>query len=172
MSDPFIGEIRIFAGNFAPRDWVFCKGQLLSIAQESTLFALIGTTYGGDGQSTFAVPDLRGRAPVHQGRGSGLGTYVLGQSDGLESVTLTSQQMPMHSHGLVHGGVGSQASPQNGLLGTTPARDFRYSDASANTNLAAAAMQPQGGNMPHENRSPFLALNFIICVNGIFPSPN
>ena len=173
MSDPYIGEIRMFGGNFAPLGWAFCKGQLLSIAQETTLYTLIGTTYGGDGVNTFAVPDLQGRAPVHQGQGPGLSNYVLGQKAGVESVTLTVQQIPQHTHDVAHGGAGSQASPQGGLLGTTSARDYRYSDATTDVSSPADALRVQGAsNQPHENRSPFLAINFIICLSGIFPSQN
>lgn len=163
----------MFGGNFAPRGWAFCKGQLLSIADQQILFTLIGTNYGGDGVTTFAVPDLQGRAPVHQGRGPGLGMYVLGQKAGVESVTLTAQQIPAHTHAVAHGGAGSQASPQGGLLATTSAHDFRYSDVAANASSPADALRMQAvSSQPHENRSPFVALNFIICLNGIFPSSN
>ncbi|MBB6557438.1 microcystin-dependent protein [Acidovorax soli] len=172
MSEAYLGEIRIFGGNFAPRDWMFCNGQILSIAQNTALFSLLGTTYGGNGTTTFALPDLRGRAPVHQGQGPGLSSYTMGEVSGSEDVTLTTQQMPQHSHGLMHGGIGTQASPQNGLLGTTSARDFRYTSAAATTNLAADTLTTSGGSQPHENRSPYLAVGYIICVGGIFPSRN
>lgn len=171
MSDPFLGEISMFAGNFAPRGWALCNGQLLSIAQNSALFALLGTTYGGDGQATFALPDLRGRAPVHVGTLSGGGTYVQGQTGGTESVTLLTTQMPTHTHTLAAGAVGTQASPAGGLPGTTPAHDFRYSNATANATLHPGTISP-GNAQPHENRSPVLALNFIIALNGVFPSRN
>lgn len=172
MSDPYLGEVRIFGGNFAPRDWMFCRGQLLSISQNSALFSLLGTTYGGDGQNTFGLPNLQGRAPVHQGQGPGLTNRTIGEVSGSESVTLTALQIPQHSHGLAHGGVGDQASPQNGLLGTTSARDFRYTSVAASANLAADTLTMSGSSMPHENRSPYMAVNFIICVAGIFPSRN
>ncbi|MES2611707.1 MAG: tail fiber protein [Pseudomonadota bacterium] len=172
MSESFVGEIRIFAGNFPPRGWAFCQGQMLPISGNEVLYTLIGTTYGGDGQSTFALPDLRSRAPIHQGQGPGLSNYVLGQSGGVESVTLLNSQLPQHTHGLAYGGSGTQASPQSGLPSITPARDYRYSDAPANTSLHVNSMQIQGGSLPHENRSPYLALNFIICQEGPFPSRN
>ena len=171
--DPYIGEIRIFGGNFAPLHWAFCKGQLLPISGNDALFALIGTTYGGDGVNTFALPDLQGRAPVHQGSGPGLSNYVLGQKAGEESVTLTAQQIPPHTHTVAYGGAGGQASPQGGLLGTTSARDFRYSDAGTDVSSSSDALRVQGASdQPHENRSPFLAVNFIICLSGIFPARN
>lgn len=162
----------MFAGNFAPRGWAFCNGQLLSISQNSALFALLGTTYGGDGQNTFALPDLRGRAPVHAGTLSGGGTYVQGQAGGVESVTLTSTQIPPHTHTLTAGAVGTQASPAGGLPGTTPARDFRYSNANANVTLNPAALQTAGGSQPHDNLSPYLGISFIIALEGVFPSRN
>lgn len=155
----------MFAGNFAPAGWMFCEGQSLPISENETLFQLIGTTYGGDGQSTFALPDLRGRAPVHQGNG-----YVLAETGGVEEVTLTVSQIAAHNHALVYG-MGSQASPAGGLLGVTPARDFRYSSAAVTGNMPASTLQPAGGSQPHENRSPYLALSYIISLFGIFPSP-
>lgn len=155
----------MFAGNFAPAGWMFCEGQLLPISENETLFQLIGTTYGGDGQNTFALPDLRGRAPVHQGNG-----YVLAETGGVEEVTLTVSQIAAHNHALVYG-MGSQASPTGGLLGVTPARDFRYSSAAVTGNMPASTLQPAGGSQPHENRSPYLALSYIISLFGIFPSP-
>ncbi len=155
----------MFAGNFAPAGWMFCEGQSLLISENETLFQLIGTTYGGDGQSTFALPDLRGRAPVHQGNG-----YVLAETGGVEEVTLTVSQIAAHNHALVYG-MGSQASPAGGLLGVTPARDFRYSSSAVTGNMPASTLQPAGGSQPHENRSPYLALSYIISLFGIFPSP-
>ena len=170
MSQPYVGEIRIFGGNFAPAGWMFCHGQVLAISEYDTLFNLIGTTYGGDGQSTFALPDLRGRAPVHMGQGPGLGNYVQGQVGGVEKVTLTANQLPVHSHGMVYG-PGTQASPVGGHLAQTPARDFRYATAAgANTFLPTQTLDPAGGSQPHENRSPFLTVNFIISLFGVFPS--
>jgi len=155
----------MFAGNFAPAGWAFCEGQLLPISENDTLFNLIGTTYGGDGQSTFALPDLRGRAPVHQGNG-----YILAETGGVEAVTLTVSQIAVHNHTLLYG-MGSQQSPAGGLLGVTPARDFRFSSQAATGSLHANALQSVGGSQPHENRSPYLALSYIISLFGIFPSP-
>lgn len=161
----------MFAGNFAPAGWMFCEGQSLPISENETLFQLIGTTYGGDGQNTFALPDLRGRAPVHMGQGPGISqNYQMGELGGLEMVTLTTTQIAAHNHALVYG-MGSQASPAVGLLGVTPARDFRYSSAAVTGNMPASTLQPAGGSQPHENRSPYLALSYIISLFGIFPSP-
>ncbi len=162
----------MFAGNFAPRGWAFCNGQLLPISQYDALYALLGTTYGGDGQTTFAVPDLRGRAPVHVGTLPGGGTYAQGQAGGAESVTLLTTQIPPHTHTLTAGAVGTQASPAGGLPGTTPARDFRYSNASADVTLHPDALQLAGGSQPHNNLSPYLGMSFIIALEGIFPSRN
>lgn len=168
MAQPYVGEIRMFAGNFAPAGWMFCEGQLLPISENETLFNLIGITYGGDGQRTFALPDLRGRAPVHQGNG-----YTLAETDGVEAVTLTVNQIPAHSHALLYStGAGTQASPVGNVLSTTPARDHRYSsDTGSAVNMAAVAVGPAGGSQPHENLSPYLAVSFIISLFGIFPSP-
>ena len=172
MAQPYVGEIRIFAGNFAPTGWMFCHGQVLPISENDTLFQLIGTSYGGDGQSTFALPDLRGRAPVHQGNGPGVQhPYILAETGGVETVTLTVQQIPAHTHSMLFG-TGTQASPVGGHLGQTPARDFRHAaTAASNTFLPPQALEPVGGSQPHENHSPYLALNFIISLFGIFPSP-
>lgn len=172
MSEPFLGEIRIFAGNFPPRGWAFCQGQIMAIAQNTALFSLLGTTYGGNGQTTYALPDLRGRAPVHYGQLPGGNNYVQGQVAGTESVTLLANQIPTHSHSLAAGSTGTQASPSGGLPATTSARDFRYSNAAANATLHAGTVSSGAGAQPHENRSPVLALNFIIALEGIFPSRN
>lgn len=167
MAQPYVGEIRMFAGNFAPVGWAFCQGQLLPISENETLFQLIGTTYGGDGESTFAVPNLQSRAPVHKGN-----QYTLAEMGGVESVTLTLQQIAAHNHALVYG-VGTQASPGGGMLGITPARDFRYaSNGNPLVQLKADAVEPVGGAQPHDNMSPYLVLNFIISRFGIFPSQN
>jgi microcystin-dependent protein len=168
MAQPYVGEIRMFAGNFAPAGWMFCSGQLLSIAENEVLFQLIGTTFGGDGQSTFALPDLRGRIPVHQGSGAGI-SLIVGESAGSETVTLTTQALPVHSHtAVVASGVGHLSEPQ----GAVPAahRDFAAYDAALGATMAAA-VAPAGGNQPHENMPPFLCVNFIISLFGIFPSP-
>lgn len=172
MSDPYLGEIRMFAGNFAPRGWAFCNGQLLSIAQNTALFSLLGTNYGGNGQATFGLPNLQGRAPVHAGQGPGLSLYSMGEAGGVEQVTLTTIQIPMHSHLLAAGSTGTSATPASGLHGTTSARDYRYASAGVGATLNPAAMQLSGNSLPHENRSPYLAMSFIIATAGIFPSRN
>jgi microcystin-dependent protein len=167
MSDPFVGEIRIFAGNFAPLDWALCNGAIMAISQNETLFNLIGTTYGGDGQQTFAVPDLRGRVPIHTGS-SGASDYVLGQSGGRESVTLTNNQLPAHNHLLpASSASGTSTSP----AGNVPAAwgSNQYSDAPP-TGAMGAAVQPAGASLPHDNMLPFLGINFIISLFGTFPT--
>jgi len=166
MGQPFIGEIRMFAGNFAPAGWMFCEGQLLPIAENETLFILIGTTYGGDGESTFALPDLRGRLPIHQGNG-----FILAETGGVETVTLTTQQIPVHSHAMTaFDKVGSEVSPG----GNRPAQSFNVvpyiNDASTGA-FNPAAVLPAGGNQPHENFQPYLCVSFIISLFGIFPPP-
>jgi microcystin-dependent protein len=171
-SQPFLGTIMLFGGNFAPLGWVFCNGQLLSIANDSALFALLGTTYGGDGQTTFAVPDLRSRVPNHQGQGSGLSNYIIGQQSGTETVTLTSNQIPVHTHTVA---VSSSAASTG-----TPSPSVTLGVAAAETYIADAAdgaMNPQsiglaGGSQPHDNLQPYLALNYVIATEGIFPSRN
>ncbi len=168
MSQPYVGEIRMFAGNFAPRGWMFCEGQPLPISEHETLFQLLGTTYGGDGQSTFALPDLRGRLPLHQGNG-----FILAETGGAEEVTLTVQQLPGHSHPL-HGSSSVAADRSPG--GKVPAEsgaagDFPYLEDSPTVNLAPSAISPVGGSQPHTNFQPYLCLDFIISLFGIFPSP-
>lgn len=165
MAQPYVGEIRLFAANFAPAGWLLCHGQLLSIAENETLFQLIGTTYGGDGESTFALPDLRGRIPLHQGNGA-----VLASQSGVESVTLTVQQIPAHTHPLqASTDVATQSSPGNSVPAQSTAADLYIADT-ATTGLAASTLAPTGGSQPHENMQPFLGLNFIISLFGIFPS--
>jgi microcystin-dependent protein len=166
MAQPYVGEIRMFAGNFAPSGWMFCEGQLLPISENETLFQLIGTTYGGDGESTFALPDLRGRVPVHQGN-----SYTLAETGGVESVTLTVNQIPAHSHALAaSNALGDQVSPGGNL----PAQSFNVvpfiNDAPTGT-FAATAVAPVGGSQPHDNFAPYLCVDFIISLFGIFPSP-
>ncbi|MCA1633540.1 MAG: tail fiber protein [Acidobacteria bacterium] len=165
MAQPYVGEIRMFAGNFAPAGWMFCEGQLLPISENETLFNLIGTTYGGDGQSTFGLPDLRGRLPIHQGNG-----FILAASGGAEEVTLTTQQIPVHNHPFLGSkGVGNQASP----VGFLPAASNTVSlyKAAAPTNpMNAQAAGPTGGSQPHTNFQPYLCVDFIISLFGIFPS--
>jgi microcystin-dependent protein len=168
MAQPYVGEIRMFAGNFAPVGWMFCEGQLLPISENETLFQLIGTTYGGDGESTFALPDLRGRIPVHQGNG-----LILAETGGAEEITLTVQQIPAHSHALV--GSGNPATgnaPQGNVLATsTGATIFPYGTDQPPTNLLPSSIGPVGGSQPHTNFQPYLCINYIISLFGIFPSP-
>lgn len=167
MSDPYVGEIRLFAGNFAPVGWAFCDGQVLPISQFEVLFELIGTTYGGDGQSTFALPDLRGRVPLHQGNG-----YVQGQQGGQETVTLSAGQMPAHRHAMLAST--SPASATQGpsqALGSSGTMKF-YGSGAPTMAMDANALAPAGGTQPHDNMPPFVALNHIISLFGIFPSQN
>ena len=167
MPQPFVGEIRIFAGNYAPAGWMFCDGQLLAISENDTLFQLIGTTYGGDGQSTFALPDLRGRVPNHQGSG-----FTLGQAAGVESVTLTTQQIPAHSHPLAFSNTAPALSPTNafpGVVVSSQANANLYNAVAPTTNLNPASIGPTGASQPHENRQPYLALQYIISLFGLFP---
>jgi microcystin-dependent protein len=173
MSDPYIGEIRMFGGNFAPAGWAFCDGSILSIAENDALFALIGTTYGGDGQTTFALPDLRGRMPIHQGQGPGTSNRIIGQLGGNESVTLLAPQLPSHSHtALANAGSGNADTP-SGMYWSGSATTPQYVPGDqANTNMNAAAIGSSGQNLPHDNMQPFLAVSFIIALNGIFPSQN
>jgi microcystin-dependent protein len=168
MSSPFVGEIRMFAGNFAPVGWMLCQGQLLPISENETLFNLIGTTYGGDGQETFALPDLQGRFPLHVGTG-----FALGQTGGAESVTLTSAQIPSHSHVPTCATAGSVVSPSGAVLATATSAQTGvqvYSDQAPDTQLAPGTVATSGGGQPHDNMHPFLAVNFIISLFGIFPS--
>lgn len=171
MATPFIGQITMFGGNFAPLNYAFCNGQILPISQNDALFALIGTTYGGDGQTTFALPDLRGRRPVHQGTLPGGGSYTIGQASGTETVTLTTQQLPAHSHTLnANSGDGSQSSPNGNFWGAAP--DNRYSTTAPGAPMSLGCVGTNGSNQPHENLSPYLCVSFIIALFGIFPSRN
>jgi microcystin-dependent protein len=165
MSNPYIGEIRMFAGTFAPVGWAFCSGQVIAISQNEALFALIGTTYGGDGVNTFNLPDLRSRVPIHQASG-----FVVGQIAGQEEVTLTTNQIPSHTHS-----ARSDASPGafTSPAGNVWAASSAYADGSSNpTQMATGALGNAGGGQPHDNMVPFLAVNFIIALFGIFPSRN
>jgi microcystin-dependent protein len=174
MATPFLAEIKMFAGNFAPRGYAFCSGQILAISQNTALFSLLGTTFGGNGQTTFALPDLRGRVPVHQGQGPGLSSYVLGEVTGTETVTLNINQLPSHNHLLaVNSGPGNSAAPANNefLAGST-ARDRLYTTNAANTTLAAGSVSPSGNSQPTPIIQPLLVLNFIIAIEGIYPSRN
>ena len=166
MAQPYIGEIRMFGGNFAPAGWMFCEGQLLPISENDTLFNLIGTTYGGDGQSTFALPDLRGRLPIHQGGG-----FTLAQTGGVETVTLTVQQIPAHTHPLLgSSGNGSQANPSGNVLASSAILKL-YALENADAPMASNSIGPVGGSQPHDNFQPYLCVSFIISLFGIFPSP-
>ena len=174
MSEPFIGEIRIFAGNFAPRSWAFCDGQLLPIAQNTALFATIGTTYGGDGRTTLGLPNLQGRVPVHAGRGPGLSTRQSGQVGGTSTVTLTEQQLASHRHPL-HGSSDEtdeegESTVAGNLTGVTDASDKLYANATAAPVEMGLGLQAQGGGGAHANEQPFLTMNYIIALEGVFPS--
>lgn len=167
MSDPYVGEIRMFAGNFAPAGWAFCDGALMSIAENEVLFQLIGTTFGGDGEQTYALPDLRGRVPIHNGN-----NYVLGESAGVESVTLTTQQMPAHTHAFgVANSTANSPNPGNNIVGLSTKIQAFYGDIPS-TAMNPSSLAPVGGNQPHGNIMPYLCINFIISLYGIFPSPN
>lgn len=172
MSEPFIAEIRIFAGNFAPRGWAFCNGQLLAIAQNTALFSIIGTTYGGDGRTTTALPNLQGRAPMHPGRGPGLTSRRLGQRGGAESTTLTEAQMPNHTHGLqaVPGPAGS-SDPLGQAPATTNGENVYKGDPKGSlVSMHGDSLPSMGGDQPHNNLQPFLTMNFIIALVGLYPS--
>lgn len=169
MSQPYVGEIRLVGFRFAPVGWALCDGSLLSIAENEVLFVLIGTTYGGDGVNTFAVPDLRGRVPVHQGASPGQGTYVLGQGGGVERVALTTAQMPSHTHALAaSSAAASPAAFRSSVLASSTTASY-YGNGTPATAMAASALAPAGGNLPHENMAPTLTVNFIISLFGIFP---
>jgi microcystin-dependent protein len=171
MSNPFLGELRLFGGNFAPRGWALCSGQLMPIAQNDALYSLIGTTYGGDGQVTFGLPDLRGRRPVSQGQGPGLSSYQVGQAGGVEAVTLSPAQLPIHTHQVMAvAATASAGSPAANAWAAWP--DNQYTTGSPSAQLAAASTAVAGGNQPHDNLSPYLVVNFIIALEGVYPSRN
>jgi microcystin-dependent protein len=166
MAQPYVGEIRMFAGNFAPAGWMFCEGQLLPISEYETLFNLIGTTYGGDGQSTFALPDLRGRVPLHFGNG-----FTLAETGGVETVTLTTSQIPAHSHPLL---ATSSVATQQNVSPNLPAEATLfnpYININPSSPMASQAISSTGGSQPHNNFQPYLCVDFIISLFGIFPSP-
>ncbi|MCG8406614.1 MAG: tail fiber protein [Phycisphaerales bacterium] len=174
MSEPFVAEIRIFAGNFAPRGWAFCDGQLLPISQNTALFALIGTIYGGDGQSTTALPNMQGRAPVHPGQGPGLTPKQLGQKGGVEMVTLSEAQMPNHTHTMRAAPDPADLRVPNNLRAFARAQDL-YLDTSVTPNaplvdMATQALPSAGGSQSHNNLQPYIVLNYIIALEGLFPS--
>lgn len=171
--DPYIGEIRMFGGSFAPVGWLFCDGSLLAISQYDVLFNLIGTTYGGDGVNTFALPNLCGRLPIHQGQGNGLSARVIGEMAGAETVTLLTGQLPAHSHIPVanQGSGGADTPVGNYWSGSSTTPQFAPG-SQANTTMNAGAIQPTGGNAAHDNMQPLLAVSFIIATTGIYPSQN
>ncbi len=172
MSEPFVGEIRMFAGNFAPRGWAFCDGQLLAVSQNDALFSLLGTIYGGDGRTTFGLPDMRGRIPNHAGTGPGLSPRPLGQKTGSETETLTVNQLPSHNHDMsVSTDAGSQSTSNGQYLASSPnVRIFR--PAGPNSSLLNTSVTNFGGSGSHTNVMPFLCVNFIIALVGIYPSRN
>ena len=168
---PYVGEIRMFAGNFAPNGWMFCEGQTLPIAENEVLFQLIGTTYGGDGQETFNLPNLASRVPIHMGTGPDGTTYQIGELAGTEQETLTVQQIPSHTHPLTASvGDGTTPNPAGNVIAQTPAGIFPFFEDAPSANMAANAITPAGGSQPHENTQPFLCINFIISLFGVFPS--
>lgn len=170
MSQPFIGEIRIFAGNFAPAGWAFCDGSLVPISENDTLFNLIGTTYGGDGQSTFGLPNLNGRTAIHMGRGTSGTNYNIGETAGIDTVTLSLNQTPVHTHvPLGYSGTGNASSPSNTVFAASSVNEFATGTAAVSLAAPTAAA---GGNQPHENLQPLLVVNFIISLFGIYPTPS
>ena len=168
MSQPYVGEIRIFAGNFAPAGWMFCEGQSLPISENETLFNLIGTTYGGDGQSTFQLPDLRGRIPINQGSG-----FNLAETGGAEDVTLTTAQIAIHSHAMqASNSPGIASNAQNDTICSSPSMTLYIEGQSPDTNLNPSIVGPVGGSQPHTNFQPYLCVSFIISLYGIYPTPS
>ncbi len=171
MSEPFIAEIRIFAGNFNPRGWAFCDGQLLPIAQNTALFSIVGTIYGGDGRTTLGLPDLQGRAPMHPGHGPGLSSRRLGERGGAETHALAEAELPNHTHQMrCQAGNANTQNPSNAYLAAELGPATPYSDQGTNAQMAANALAPSGGNAAHDNMQPYLALNFIIALTGLFPT--
>ena len=170
MSEPFVGEIRMFAGTFAPRSWAFCDGQLLAISGNDALFSLLGTIYGGDGRTTFGLPDLRGRLPIHHGTGPGLAPRTLGARGGIEQASVSSAQLPSHTHPMqVSSDVSDTANPGSNVTARPTSVDL-YIEEAPNTDMSGSAITSVGGGQPHHNVMPFLAINFIIALVGIFPS--
>jgi microcystin-dependent protein len=166
MAQPYVGEIRMFAGNFAPAGWMFCEGQLLPISENETLFQLLGTTYGGDGQSTFALPDLRGRIPLHQGNG-----FILAETGGAEEITLTVSQIPAHSHPmLATNSIANDANPASNVFAQANTID-PYQSTAGGSPMAPQSVGSVGGSQPHNNFQPYLCVDFIISLFGLFPSP-
>jgi microcystin-dependent protein len=171
MSQPYLGEIRMFAGNFPPAGWTFCEGQLLPISENDALFQLLGTTYGGDGEHTFKLPDMRGRVPLHHGTGPGGTQYQVGEMEGVEQVTLSIQQIPSHSHSMtVSEAIANVSSPENATLAISSQATAFTGYSPGNTSMHLNTVATQGGNQPHSNLQPFLCISFIISLYGIFPS--
>ena len=170
MADPFVAEIRIFPFNFAPKGWAFCDGQLLPISQNTALFSLLGTFYGGDGKSTFALPNLQGSAPLHAGQGQGLSEYFLGQTGGTDFISLIESEMPAHSHGWnASNAEGISQAPGDQLTAAGVGGISLYAAPASPTQLAFQALSPAGGSQPHNNMMPYLTLNFCIALQGVFP---
>ena len=173
MPDPFLGEIRTFAGNFAPAGWALCQGQVLPIAENDALFSLIGTTYGGDGVSNFALPNIASRIPLHQGNGPGLSPRVIGEAGGSETVTLTAGQLAAHNHAAVCSNTtANSASPVNSYWSTDSGGNTRAYSTTSGSTMAALAIGITGGGQPHNNVQPYLVINYIIALEGIYPSRN
>ena len=169
MSDPFVAEIRIFAGNFAPRGWAFCNGQVLPISQNTALFSLLGTTYGGDGSSNFALPNLQDRFPMHPGVGPGLSPRSLGEQNGSATVTLLTSEIPSHSHALQAAAAGDTGTPSAAVVPAATGGALVYGAPSDPVPMAGETLGQAGSSQPHQNRQPYLALSFIIALQGIFP---
>lgn len=173
MSEPFVGEIRMFAGNFAPRSWAFCDGQLLAVSQNDALFSLLGTIYGGDGRTTFGLPDLRGRIPIHAGSGPGLSNRRIGAKGGAENVTLNSNQLPVHTHNArALDKPGDSGHPQNRHWAATSASPDYYTSDAPDENMDINLITSVGGSRSHSNMMPFLGIHFIIALVGVYPSRN
>jgi len=170
MADPFVAEIRMFPFNFAPNGWAFCDGQLLPLSQNTALFSLLGTTYGGNGKSNFALPDLQGRAPMHPGQGPGLSLHDLGETDGTETVSLLESEIPSHSHAQRAAiDPGDLFAPTNNALATSVGAAMYQSSNAQLVNMADASLAPAGGDQPHNNMQPYLTVNFCIAMQGVFP---
>lgn len=169
MADPFVAEIRIFPFNFAPKGWAWCNGQLLPISQNTALFSLLGTTYGGDGKSNFALPDMQGNAPMHPGQGPGLSLHDLGEMGGSDTVTLLQSEIPAHSHALMTSVADATSRLPGGQLLATGIGISQYAMPAALTQLNPNAISPAGGGQPHNNMQPYLTLNFNIALQGVFP---
>jgi len=172
MSEPFVGEIRMFAGNFAPRGWAYCDGQLLAVSQNDALFSLLGTTYGGDGRTTFGLPELRGRIPIHAGTGPGLSPRRLGAKGGAEKATLTTNNLPTHSHQLAASAANADSSLATGKVVAKVSGGNLYRSTGSQQDLNANAVTTTGGSVPHDNLMPFVCINYIIALFGIYPSRN